>query len=165
MIHAHLACFFAALFAGAAIYVAAVEHPARLLLDDGAALGQWKPSYARGKIMQAALALLGGAAALWAWWLARDPLLLAGGVLLLANWPFTLLAILPTNHRLEAIDPAAPAPETRALLVRWGRLHLVRAALGAAAALALFLALVIDPAGARPAARAMDDCCRAEGRR
>jgi hypothetical protein len=107
--YSHLAFLFAALFAGAAIYVAAVEHPARLLLDDGAALAQWKPSYARGKVMQAALALFGGAAALWAWWLGRDPLLLAGGVLLLANWPFTLIAILPVNHRLEPIDPGRGA--------------------------------------------------------
>ena len=152
-----LACFLAALFAGPAWYVALVEHPARLTLADGPALAQWKPSYARGKLMQASLALLGGAAALWAWWLGRDPLLLGGGLLLLANWPVTLIAILPTNHKLERIDPAAPTPETRALLVRWGRLHWLRALLGGAAALLMLLAVVRGP----DPNRAMDDCCRA----
>ena len=96
-----------------------------------------------------------------------DPLLLAGGLLLLANWPFTLLIILPTNHKLEAIDPAAPSPEARALLIRWGRLHWVRALLGGAAALAMLLALARgpDPAAHRNRAdpnQAMDDCCRAD---
>ena len=78
MLIAHLAFLIAAAFAGAAVYVAAVEQPARLTLDDRAALTQWKPSYARGKVMQAALAALGGALALWTWW---D----GGGVLLTLN--------------------------------------------------------------------------------
>lgn len=134
---AHLALLVAAAFAGAAIYVSVAEQPARLALDDAAALRQWKPSYARGKIMQAALALLGGALALWTWWESANLLWLIGALLLLAPWPFTIFVILPTNHRLEAMSAEAPGPETRALLVRWGRLHMVRAALGSAAALAM----------------------------
>lgn len=141
MLIPHLAFLLAAAFAGAAVYVAAVEHPARLGLDDRAALAQWKPSYARGKVMQAALAAFGGALALWVWWEGRDTLWLAAGLLLLAPWPFTIFVILPTNHRLEAIPADAPTPETRALLLRWGRLHLVRAVLGCASALAMLAAL------------------------
>jgi hypothetical protein len=137
-----LALLVAAAFAGAAIYVSVAEQPARLALDDAAALRQWKPSYACGKIMQAALAVVGGALGLWTWWQSRDPLWLAGALLLLAPWPFTLFVILPTNHRLEAMPDGAPGPETRALLVRWGRLHLVRAALGSAAALVMLWASV-----------------------
>lgn len=137
---APLALVAAAAFAGAACYVSIAEHPARLRLDDAAALRQWKPSYARGKPMQAGLALVGGLIASWVWWEGRNLLWLIGGLTLLANWPFTLAAILPTNRRLEAIPADAPTPETRALLVRWGRLHAVRAALGAAAALIMLCA-------------------------
>ena len=91
--------------------------------------------------MQAALAALGGALAVWVWWEGRNPLWLIAGLLLLAPWPFTIFVILPTNHRLEAIPADAPTPETRALLIRWGRLHLVRAALGCTTVLAMLAAL------------------------
>jgi hypothetical protein len=140
MLAAHLALLAAAAFAGAACYVSIAEHPARMGLDDEAALRQWQPSYARGKAMQAGLALIGGLLALWTWWEGRNAIWLIGALVLLANWPFTLAAILPTNRRLEAISPEAPAPGTRALLVRWGRLHAVRAALGTAAALIMLCA-------------------------
>lgn len=141
MLIAHIAFLLAAAFAGAAVYVAVVEQPARLALDDRAALAQWKPSYARGKVMQAALAAFGGAFALWTWWDGGGPLWLGAGLLLLAPWPFTILAILPTNHILEATPADVPTPKTRGLLIRWGRLHLVRAALGVAATLIMLAAL------------------------
>jgi hypothetical protein len=118
-----------------------VEQPARLSLDDRAALTQWKPSYARGKVMQAALAALGGALALWTWWDGGGPLWLAAGIALLAPWPFTIFVILPANRILEATPANEPTAETRDLLIRWGRLHLVRAALGAAATLLMLVAL------------------------
>jgi hypothetical protein len=138
---AHIAFLLAAAFPGAAVYVAAVEQPARLTLDDRAALTQWKPSYVWGKVMQAALAALGGALAVWTWWDGGGPLWLAGGAVLLAPWPFTIFVILPTNHILEATSIDAPTAETRGLLIRWGRLHLVRAALGVGATLLMLAAL------------------------
>jgi len=133
----------AAAFAGAAIYVSVAEHPARLALDDVPALAQWKPSYRRGKLMQASLALIGSLLAFWVWWKGGNLLWLAGGLLLLANWPVTLVLIMPVNHRLEAGD--GTGPDTRALLVRWGRLHWIRTALGTAAALAMLCALGCRP--------------------
>lgn len=133
MLIGHLALIAAALFAGAALYVSLAEHPARLALDDAAALAQWKASYARARIMQAGLALIGGALAFWVWWTSLNLLWLIGALVLLANWPFTLLAIMPVNKRLEAIAPGEAGAEGRALLQRWGRFHAVRSLLGAAA--------------------------------
>jgi hypothetical protein len=136
LVTAHLAFLIAALFAGAAIYVSVAEHPARLALDDEAALAQWKPSYTRGKLMQASLALAGSLLAFWVWWQDRNLLWLIGGLLLIASWPVTLILIMPVNHRLEA----SPGAATRALLVRWGRLHWIRTILGTAAALVMLCA-------------------------
>lgn len=123
----------AALFTGAAFYVNFAEQPARLMLDDAALLAQWKPSYKRGFMMQAPLAVLGFALGAGAFWLTRDWRCLVAGLLMLANWPYTLLGILPTNNRLLAITPEAAGPASRRLLEHWGRLHAVRTALGAAA--------------------------------
>jgi hypothetical protein len=59
---------------------------------------------------------------------------------LVANWPFTLLFIMPTNLRLMATAPESADVATRALLERWGRLHAVRSVLGAIATLLFLLA-------------------------
>jgi hypothetical protein len=63
---------------------------------------------------------------------------------MLANWPWTLFAILPTNKILMATDLADAGPATRALLVKWNGLHAVRTALGALATAIFIVALVTD---------------------
>ena len=75
-----------------------------------------------------------------AWWQSGQWLWLAGAFVLVANWPFTLFVIMPVNNRLMPLDPAAAGPESRALIVHWGRLHAVRSALGCAATLLFLLA-------------------------
>jgi uncharacterized membrane protein len=136
----------AAAFAGAAIYINLAEHPARLELPVGALLTQWKPSYTRGFAMQASLAVLGGISGALAWWESRDSLWLAGAIVLVANWPFTLLVIMPINLRLMATAPDSADAATRSLLERWGRLHAVRSVLGAIATL-LFLMAALQIGG------------------
>jgi hypothetical protein len=122
----------AALFTGAAFYVSFAEHPARMLLDDRNALAQWKPSYARGTIMQAALALVSGTAGIAAWyrWMSVWPWLV-GGLFLLANIAYTFAVIWQTNLKLKATPPDQADAATRALLVSWGQLHMGRVLLGA----------------------------------
>jgi hypothetical protein len=53
-----LALLAASIFFGAAIYINVPEHPARLGLDDGAALAQWRPAYKRGFAMRVPIAVL-----------------------------------------------------------------------------------------------------------
>ena len=118
---------------GAAIYVNVAEQPARLRLDDRSALAEWKPAYKRGFAMQGPLAVVGCLLGLIAWWQSGDWRWLAGAVLLIANWPYTLIGIMPTNNRLMAMRLEEAGPESRALMEDWGRLHAVRTALGALA--------------------------------
>lgn len=142
MILGHLALLVAAVFTGAALYINVVEQPARLRLAASAALGEWKPAYRRGTAMQASLAVAGfalGAAAFretgnWQW--------LAGGVLLIANWPYTLIGIMPTNRRLLDTREDEAGEDTRRLIANWGQLHMVRTGLGVVASLVFLSAAV-----------------------
>lgn len=129
------ALILATLFAGAALYISLVEQPARLSLPDEAALAQWRTSYRRALPIQASLAVLGGITGLSAWTATTEWQWLAGGIAMLANWPVTLLVIMPTNQALFAAPLAGAGAESRALLRRWGRLHAVRSALGTIALL------------------------------
>jgi len=141
MISALVATASAGLFAGAAVYVSAVEHPARLSCGTALALREFAPSYRRGAVMQAALAVVGLLASIAAWWQADRVAFLIGGLLLGSVVPFTLVVIFPTNHRLLAPDLDPDSAESRALLERWGTLHAVRSVLGTLAFGALVVSL------------------------
>jgi hypothetical protein len=138
MLAGELALTIAAVFTGAAVYINVAEQPARLRLDNRSLLAEWKPAYRRGYVMQASLALIGGLLGLLAYLSALDWRLLLGAIVLLANWPYTLFVIGPTNNRLMDIPPEAATAETRRMLERWGALHAGRSALGLVATL-LFL--------------------------
>jgi hypothetical protein len=135
-----LALIASAIFCGAAFYVNVAEQPARLSLDDRALLAEWKPSYKRGAAMQAPLALVGFVLGLLAWAQTSHPGFLIGAIAIVAPWPWTLIAIKPTNDRLLATDPDQAGPQTRALIVKWGAIHGVRTALGALATVAFLWA-------------------------
>ena len=92
--------------------------------------------------MQASLALAATLFGLLALWGSRDWRWLVGASLIFANWPYTLVVILPVNKQLEAAAPDTANEETRGLLKTWGQLHAVRSALGLAATLVFLWALV-----------------------
>lgn len=142
MIKALLALVFAALFAGGALYVTLVEHAARMRIDEGSALAEWKASTRRAAPMMASLALISLIFGAWSWWKIGDDWLLAAALSVGANIPLTLIFILPTNRRLEAME-GAPG-DVRALLGKWGRLHALRTGLGLAAVV-LYLAAFWQP--------------------
>ncbi|HMF24882.1 MAG TPA: DUF1772 domain-containing protein [Pseudolabrys sp.] len=137
----HLALATAAVFTGAAIYVNVAEQPARLMLETPALLTEWKPSYERGKIMQASLALASCLLGIVAFIFTYDWRWLIGAALILAPWPWTILIIAPTNRVLQATQVQQANNQTRGLIQQWGRLHMVRSALGVAATLAYLWAL------------------------
>jgi hypothetical protein len=121
------------------VYINIAEHPARLGLSDAAALAEWRPAYRRGLAMQAPIAVVSALLGAAAWWTTGDPLWALGAVIMLANWPYTLVAIMPTNHLLEATASGGDR-DTRERLTRWGHLHAVRSALSGIATLIYLVA-------------------------
>jgi hypothetical protein len=124
------------LFAGAALYVSLVEHPARLACSTDVALAEWRPSYKRAAVMQVILAVVGVGSAVSAYMYGRGTSVLVAGIVLATVVPWTLIIIMPTNRQL--LDPAraSSTPDTDLLLRKWGRLHTIRT-------VASLLALVI----------------------
>jgi hypothetical protein len=118
------------LFAGAAIYINVVEHPARMECGTHLAIKEFAPSYRRATFLQVPLAIIGFLAAATAWLRGGSSGWLVGGTLLLAVIPFTLVVIFPTNRGLLDSSLAKDSDLATVLLTRWGRLHAIRSILG-----------------------------------
>ena len=115
MLFAILAILCTGVFAGAAIYITAVEHPARLACGPTIAVKAFASSYHRAAVMQASLAVVGCVAGVTAWMHSGNGWLLTGALLLGSVVPFTLLVIWPTNK-------ATPGPRVRCRDTRSGGL-------------------------------------------
>jgi hypothetical protein len=133
----------AAVFFGIALYINLAEQPARLALADMPLLEQWKVSFGVGFVLQGSLTMAAGLAGLGAWWVNRDWRYAAGGLLMLANWPWTLLVIAPINNALLAISVAAAGPSSRALVEQWGTVHSGRTAISCIAICLLLWAFAV----------------------
>lgn len=129
------------LFAGAALYINLVEHPARMSCGAELALREWAPSYERAAVMQASLAVLGGVAGVLAWVFLGGLGYLVGALLLLGVVPFTLLVVFPTNRLLLELHARGELGNADELLRRWNALHAVRTALSIAAFVFLLFAV------------------------
>ena len=125
-----IAIMCSALFAGAALYISLVEHPARMSAGVPVALQEFRPSYRRAAVFQISMAVVACVSSfavsiftsLWIWFL--------GGGLTGLMLPFTVIFIMPTNRIL--LDPHSSLKESDAqkLLDRWARLHLIRTIAG-----------------------------------
>lgn len=131
-----------ALFTGAAFYVNLAEQPARLSLHDCALLAEWKIAYKRGYAMQAPLALIGCVLGLLAWYLGGHLLFLLGALIMIANWPWTLLVMMPINKKLMATPLEEVGTETRRQIQKWNSFHAMRTVFGFLAVVAFFFALI-----------------------
>ena len=136
-----IATFCTAIFAGAAIYINLVEHPARLECGTAAAVREWRPSYRRATLMQASLALAAVLGSLGAWVLGRGLPVLLAGACIGSVIPFTLIVIYPTNRQLEDPNLDVESLSTATLLSQWNRLHAVRSGAGIVALVILLLHL------------------------
>jgi hypothetical protein len=145
MIPKILATLTCGIFAGAALYVSLVEQPARLSCGMAMAMAEWRPSYKRGTVMQASLAVAGSLFALASWLIGKDSAWLLGALVLLAVIPFTLMVIFPVNKGLESPSLDVSSKEAEQLLRRWGALHAVRGALSLVAFLIFLFALQRKP--------------------
>jgi len=127
------------LFAGAAIYINLVEHPARMSCSTQIAAAVWAPSYQRATVMQASLAITGSLAGFAAWMLGAGLMWLVAALFILGVVPVTFIIIFPTNKQLLAPGRDPGSPETRKLLIKWGQLHAIRSVLSLIAS-AIFVA-------------------------
>jgi hypothetical protein len=140
MVIGQLALIDAALFSGAAIFVTHAEHPARLGTDDRAMLTEFKTSYSRGSEMQAPLAVIGGLLGLLQWYIYGGFFWFLGALLIFGNVPYTYAIMMPINKQLMAMSEKVENADTRAMIEKWGELHLIRTYMGAAATLLFFFA-------------------------
>ena len=124
-----LATVGAALFAGGALYVSVVEHPARMRAGPALAVAEFRLSYRRAAPWQAGAAAACLVSGVLAAWLASDLGWALGALATGAAMPYTLLVMMRTNRRLLAGGPL-PDGEAAVLLSRWARLHWVRTLLG-----------------------------------
>jgi len=133
-----------ALFAGAALYINLVEHPARLQCGTELAATVFGPSYKRATLMQVPLAIVATISAIVCWWFLGSVLWIAGALMIFAVMPFTLVVIMPTNKQLLARELQRDSATAHRLLVRWGHLHAVRSAASLAATI-IFLVASLSP--------------------
>jgi uncharacterized membrane protein len=127
------------LFAGAAIYVNLVEHPARMKCGVEFAVKEFGPSYHRATAMQVPLAAISFVCSIAVWLTGAKLWWLIAGILLIMVIPFTFIFIFPVNKQLLKPDVSNDPARAQQLLSKWNRLHTVRSALSTIALIIILL--------------------------
>jgi len=135
----YVAILSAACFAGGAIYISIVEHPARMA-DPEIAIRQFRESYPRAVPWQASTAAICFLSSIVLAVADRNWLWAIGGFALGIVIPFTLIVIFPTNKKILDTTTVLAPDEAARLLRRWGALHWVRSILGVGGLIALLAA-------------------------
>ncbi len=120
---------FVTIFAGCALYINLVEHPARMTLPIEYAVTQWAPSYKRAAALQASLAASSMLLGLVSYFLLGAGVqFLISALLMFLVFAFTMVAIMPTNKKLLALKTMEEKKQkhVRDMMVLWNRLHGVR---------------------------------------
>ncbi len=120
-------------FVGAALYVNLVEQPARLALDPNAILREWLPSYRRGSILMAILAIISALSGYAHYLGTGDVRWLIGGTIMLASLAYSYFGMTSLNILLYVTRREAPASAIRELIREWGLLEWGQTVIGVAA--------------------------------
>jgi hypothetical protein len=135
----YVAIISAACFAGGALYISIVEHPARIA-DPEIAIRQFRESYPRAVPWQASTAAICFLSSIVLAFAVRNWLWALGGLALGVVIPFTLIVIYPTNKKILDTATALGPDDVMTLMRRWGALHWIRSILGIGGLIALLAA-------------------------
>src|SRR5262249_51495981 len=102
---------------------------------------EFQASYRKGAAFMGSLLMIGFLSATVVWFMNSNAWWLIGASLLLIPIPYTLVFIFPINKRLIATDPQNGSGLELNLLMRWGRLHILRSLSGLASFL-IFVFLI-----------------------
>jgi len=116
-----------------AIYIAVVVHPARLALDTGTMLAQWRASEPPSFKILVSLAIFAAGCGMCRAWATVDWAWIVGVVLMLSLVPYALLVQRPINRSLREMNSNSATIETFALLRTWSRIHHGRLAISSLA--------------------------------
>lgn len=122
--------FSSALFAGGVFYCSLVEHPSMVETSTKSAADHWNSMFKRAAPLQVCLVLTSTASSFAVYYLSQEKPYLYSALLLSSIIPYTIAAMMPTNHAL--LDPKndRESARTKELIKKWGNLHAVRSLIG-----------------------------------
>jgi hypothetical protein len=128
------------IFAGGANYVSIVEQYARINSQPASALDTFKTIFHRAAKFQIPLLIVSSICALIAWYLSGQLFWMFGAIAMIIIIPFTLIGLMPLNHKLLAAETTSD--NLSGMLSLWGKYQLVRTLLANIAFILYVLAAI-----------------------